>query len=796
MSVDRGAPLVSVVVPVYDVVDFLAEALDSVLAQEGVELDVVVVDDASTDGSDLIAERYASTDPRVRLVRQEHAGLGAARNTGIRHARGELLTFHDSDDVVPPGSYAAMAGSLRASGSDFCIGRLERFDSTRRWTPEWSREVHEHAPRRHVTIDELPLAMKNIIACNRMYRRTFWDEHVHGFPEGTAYEDHLPMLRSFLHGARFDVLDRTTYLWRRREDGTSISQQKADLGNLTDRLAAKETAWELLHAESTPAARQAYVSRVLDLDLSGFYLHAAHASEEYRAAFAAATSRWLERADDESLHMVRTHRKVAAWLATTGHWDALAWLEDGGKRTLRHGARAVDEALQADATELHAATGVTVPPDLLRLSEDQLVLEPELVRVRWSASALELDLEVQLRGARSVPSPESVTVLLASEDAPPMPYEARPQDGAWRASIDLAHLTAVAREGERRLAVEVRATWVSTSRTGGVASVARGSGAAHRRARLVPAEGEEVLVTPSFRARSGLDITVARAHVLTRDLGFAERQPELVLAAPRLAPGAQAPEASAAPGRSETSDAPVQVTAKRGSARPVVAAVVPAQTATSVTAEPTTDELRARLTLPGDVSEDGEPWVVRARLAGGSPEPVLWPTELRDPVLPADQDTPWRWEATARARCVVVPRSALIEIYAVESEGGSLRLDAALVDAWQLRASHVTWSLRGDSERTRLKARRHTDAAPAGSAPAGSARSGTGRSGTRWTVVLDAGQLENGPLTLEAHGWRRRAVAVRLGRELLDEAPLSWPLPTGVVRLVAGGDAQPRLQLT
>ena len=99
-----GTPdLLSVVVPVYDVEAYLPAALDSLLGQEGVPLEVVVVDDGSTDTSGDLAERYAGRDARVRVVHTDNHGLGAARNEGVRHATGDLLAFCDSDDVVPPG---------------------------------------------------------------------------------------------------------------------------------------------------------------------------------------------------------------------------------------------------------------------------------------------------------------------------------------------------------------------------------------------------------------------------------------------------------------------------------------------------------------------------------------------------------------------------------------------------------------------------------------------------------------------------------------------------------------------
>ncbi len=115
-------PRLSVVVPAYQVADWLAESLASVLDQSFRDLEVVVVDDGSTDGTGDLADQVAAGDSRVRVVHQANAGLGAARNVGVEHATGELLAFADSDDLVMPGAYERMVGSLDASGSDLVIG--------------------------------------------------------------------------------------------------------------------------------------------------------------------------------------------------------------------------------------------------------------------------------------------------------------------------------------------------------------------------------------------------------------------------------------------------------------------------------------------------------------------------------------------------------------------------------------------------------------------------------------------------------------------------------------------------
>lgn len=105
-------PLVSVIVPVFNSKNFLAEALDSVLAQTYENLEVVLIDDGSTDGSGEICDRYAAKDKRFRVYHQANQGVSATRNAGLDLATGDFLAFLDSDDAYEPEAIAAMMDAM------------------------------------------------------------------------------------------------------------------------------------------------------------------------------------------------------------------------------------------------------------------------------------------------------------------------------------------------------------------------------------------------------------------------------------------------------------------------------------------------------------------------------------------------------------------------------------------------------------------------------------------------------------------------------------------------------------
>lgn len=262
----RGT-LVSIVVPVYNVERYIEDCLVSIQAQTHRKLEIVVVDDGSPDGSMRIVERLAAKDRRIRLVRQENQGLGAARNTGVRHARGELITFMDSDDEMHPRAIEVMVATLTKSGSDFAVGALIRRTPAGDHTPKWVREVHDVTRTRRTILDE-PEIVKNVFAPTKVYRTKFFREVVGEFPSG-GYEDQVPAAKAYLNGT-FDIVRNRLIYWRIRDDSTSITQQKADLSDL-------ETRWRVIRGieeavqRAPKALRVTYEAKAIGFDMRPYF---------------------------------------------------------------------------------------------------------------------------------------------------------------------------------------------------------------------------------------------------------------------------------------------------------------------------------------------------------------------------------------------------------------------------------------------------------------------------------------------------------------------------------------------
>lgn len=117
---------ISIIVPVYNVEGYLNECVDSLLVQDYSNLEIILVDDGSTDQCGIICDEYAKKDPRVKVIHKQNGGLSDARNAGIDIASGDYITFVDSDDVLAPDAIAYLFDLLTEAGADMaCCQRME-----------------------------------------------------------------------------------------------------------------------------------------------------------------------------------------------------------------------------------------------------------------------------------------------------------------------------------------------------------------------------------------------------------------------------------------------------------------------------------------------------------------------------------------------------------------------------------------------------------------------------------------------------------------------------------------------
>jgi CDP-glycerol glycerophosphotransferase len=291
-----AVPRISIVVPIYNVEEYLDECLLSLTTQTVGDLEVVMVDDGATDGSAAIAERHAERDPRLRLVRQSNHGLGHARNTGVRAATGEFLAFVDSDDKLPPDALDLLLGALDRTGSDLATGNIHRFTSARTWPAPFLRNAFRRR-RTRTHVSRFRWLLSDRMAQNKLWRRSFWDRHDLHFPEGVLHEDIPVVVPAHFQARSVDVISRPVYLYRMREDGElSITQRRAELRTLRDRIGAVEHARRFIVRHGPYGSRRWYDQCVVAEDLRYHLDVLDEAGDEYRAVFLDHAAAYLERA--------------------------------------------------------------------------------------------------------------------------------------------------------------------------------------------------------------------------------------------------------------------------------------------------------------------------------------------------------------------------------------------------------------------------------------------------------------------------------------------------------------------
>ncbi|MBO0775509.1 MAG: glycosyltransferase family 2 protein, partial [Actinobacteria bacterium] len=233
-----GTPRISVVVPFFNNGDVLDDCLRSIAGQTFTDLEVIMVDDGSTDQGPEVARKWEAADPRFRLIHSPHGGPGGARNRGIEQARGEFLAFADGDDMLPPHAYEVLLHTLESSGSDFVSGAVNRIG-----TEGISRSgLHGLAIKgrkigTHVT--KSPELLYDISVWNKLFRRSFWDAHGLRYAERMVWEDLQLMTQAHVLARAVDVIPDYIYYWRQRAAGAlSITQNRTDIQNLRDRITA------------------------------------------------------------------------------------------------------------------------------------------------------------------------------------------------------------------------------------------------------------------------------------------------------------------------------------------------------------------------------------------------------------------------------------------------------------------------------------------------------------------------------------------------------------------------------
>lgn len=214
---------ISIIIPVYNVENFLNECLDSVVYQTLEDIEIICVNDGSTDSSLAILEAYAKKDGRIKIISQENGGLGNARNVGMKHISGDYVFFIDSDDYIALDALEKLYNNAISNDSDFVLFKIARFDENYKINyknPGFALEKYfegEDFNNFTFTSSQIKPFVLNasFAAWAKLYKKEFLDKYDDlTFPEKLAYEDVPFHVKIMLYAEKISFVPEFLYFYR------------------------------------------------------------------------------------------------------------------------------------------------------------------------------------------------------------------------------------------------------------------------------------------------------------------------------------------------------------------------------------------------------------------------------------------------------------------------------------------------------------------------------------------------------------------------------------------------------
>ncbi len=221
------ADLVSIIVPVYNVEAYLSSCISSILRQTYPKIELILVDDASTDRSGGICEEWAKKDARIQVIHQEHGGLSQARNTGIERAAGDWILYVDSDDMVHPELVKRCLETAQNTQADIVVFDYKSIEAEEEDPAEENREQEGQEPPvelysgEELLADYIRKGTGSTAVWNKLYRRSQWETL--RFPVGRLFEDTYVITDIWRQAERAAYRKEVFYYYRQREGSITHS---------------------------------------------------------------------------------------------------------------------------------------------------------------------------------------------------------------------------------------------------------------------------------------------------------------------------------------------------------------------------------------------------------------------------------------------------------------------------------------------------------------------------------------------------------------------------------------------
>lgn len=392
-------PMLSVIVPSFNASGFIERCLRSILDQTDIVLEVLVVDDGSSDDTVQTIADTVKDDERVTVLTGPNQGPAGARNRGVESARGWYITFVDADDEVLPGAYSTLVGSLERTGSDIATGSYVRIGKFGRSRPKLTARVHARQ-RLAVRLDDMPELLEEPVLWNKVYRREFWNRHVgqmHGFAN---YEDQPPTYRALVGAAAIDVLTTDVYAWRLAEGRDTRSRRKAKLTDLHAKLEVIEELRSTLEHAPDVVLKQAYAIWMgTDLAMHAEFLDTAR--KRFRKTLCKATKDLKKSMPRGAWKLIPAQERLYMWVVATGDLDDIEEvLGTRAEETTAVPLESVDGRWHVAPTYL-TRLKTAIPPRLLRARAVDFKPSVVVRNARWVG-----DREIELHGCAYIPGVE------------------------------------------------------------------------------------------------------------------------------------------------------------------------------------------------------------------------------------------------------------------------------------------------------------------------------------------------------------------------------------------------------
>ena len=278
-------PKISIIVPVYNTSTYLEECLDSLINQSIKDIEIICIDDKSSDDSPKILEKYAASDERVKvLYNKENTGQAIARNIALKYVKGEYIAFMDSDDKIDLDGYEKVLNFSLENDLDMVLFNVVRFDHK---GIIGGSELHERSIQEKVTkssILEHPEFVYDTSPCNKLIKTSLLVDNNIEFID-RLYEDLLFSMELFSSTDSVGVLPEVKYYWRRRRDKSnkSTTQDRTNKKNIEDRIFIINKIEDLFKSdEKYKSLLDAYHFKLLEIDYRLFIDQIDIGDVEYR----------------------------------------------------------------------------------------------------------------------------------------------------------------------------------------------------------------------------------------------------------------------------------------------------------------------------------------------------------------------------------------------------------------------------------------------------------------------------------------------------------------------------------